>query len=161
MEQAEVSHFNLYTILLNSVILVTFRYCRKGRSTSYLENIFLLNYCVSRSHLQSYLRRGFWQLEFRDRGFESSSRYWCLSSSFCVCSPLEIEALRRVDLPSRVSYWMANWSITSELNMELNMSQGLIRKADVDLKIAFIITLYQLKSRYISYWLRLLALLAA
>jgi hypothetical protein len=49
---------------------------------------------------------------------------------FLLWCPVEVEALRLADPPSRESYRMSNWFMISKVILSSNMLQGLIRKVD-------------------------------
>jgi hypothetical protein len=64
-------------------------------------------------------------LEHWDRGFESHSRYGCVSAFFCVVlSCVWVEDLRRADPPSKESYQLSNRLISfSEIVSELEQAK--------------------------------------
>jgi hypothetical protein len=76
--------------------------------------------------------RGSWPFGYRDRGFESRSNHVCCPHISVMCYPAEVEALRGTDAPSRKSYQMPNWLISSEVILDWKRSQGLIHKSDDD-----------------------------
>jgi hypothetical protein len=91
--------------------------------------IFLQSVNLSPITVVALSRAWFWQLWCCVRGFESRSGM-NVCPRLVLCCPVEDGALRRSDPSSRGSYQMSNWFIISEVTLDWNRSQDLIRKDD-------------------------------
>jgi hypothetical protein len=65
-------------------------------------------------------------------GSNSAQRHWCLSSSFVMCCPEEVEVLRWADHPCREPYQLSILFIISKVILNWKRSEGLTRNDDDD-----------------------------